>query len=269
MKTLNPTRSFEIQLEINAPVDAVWKALTTAEELQRWFPLNAKVTPGPGGTIMTSWGAPWDGEAKIEIWEPNHHLKTGWPYSMASKEDPQPVPVSVDYHLESKGGKTTLRLVHSGFGHGNTWDHEFDGVSRGWAFELRGLRHYLENHAGQNRRVAWVRKPVTGSPSTIMPNVIGPKGRAFRGELAGLREGDPFRLEVVGANLSLEGKVAVNTPPRAFAGTVDSLNNGFMRVEMENCAGEEQIWAWISTYGIPVERVAEVQKTLEAAMNNA
>ncbi|MBK8268548.1 MAG: SRPBCC domain-containing protein [Planctomycetes bacterium] len=165
------------------------------------------------------------------------------PKNSSAGSPPQPVPVSVDYHLEFKGGKTILRLVHSGFGNGKTWDHEFDGVSRGWAFELRGLRHYLENHAGQDRRVAWVRKSVTGSPAAIMPNVIGPKGRAFRGELADLREGDPYRLENPGANLSLQGKVAVNTPPRAFAGTVAALNNGFMRVEMENCAGDEQIWA--------------------------
>lgn len=264
--TMEKTRSFEMKIEIKAPVDAVWKALTDAEELMRWFPLTARVKPGAGGSIFTSWDAPWDGEAPIEIWEPNKRLKTGWPYSAAGKTDPQGVPVTVDYHLESSGGRTVLRVVHSGFGRGGAWDHEYDGVSRGWAFELRGLRHYMENHRGQNRRVAWVRKDVSGQPSVVMPNVIGPNGLAFRGAIAGLKEGDAYRLELVGTGLVFEGKVAVNTPPRAFAGTVSGLNNGFARVEMENCAGSEQIWAWVSTYGVPQAVVDDVKAKMAAVM---
>lgn len=33
----------------------VWRALTEAEELTRWFPLQARVTPGEGGEIWMSW----------------------------------------------------------------------------------------------------------------------------------------------------------------------------------------------------------------------
>lgn len=43
-------RRIEKEIEINAPLEDVWKALTDANELARWFPLEARVTPGPGGT---------------------------------------------------------------------------------------------------------------------------------------------------------------------------------------------------------------------------
>ena len=51
------TRTIEKELEIDAPIEAVWKALTDAEELTNWFPLEARVKPGVGGSIwrLESW----------------------------------------------------------------------------------------------------------------------------------------------------------------------------------------------------------------------
>ena len=64
-------RTFETEIEIDAPVESVWKALTEADELTRWFPLEAKVNPGVGGSVEMSWTkySVWD--SRIEIWEPN------------------------------------------------------------------------------------------------------------------------------------------------------------------------------------------------------
>ena len=44
------SRAVEKVIELNAPIEAVWKALTDGQELARWFPLEARVTPGKGGT---------------------------------------------------------------------------------------------------------------------------------------------------------------------------------------------------------------------------
>jgi uncharacterized protein YndB with AHSA1/START domain len=46
----------EKEIEIAVPIEEVWKALTDANELARWFPLEARVTPGLGGKIFVSWG---------------------------------------------------------------------------------------------------------------------------------------------------------------------------------------------------------------------
>jgi len=63
-KTVNdptqPTRAFQMSLEIDASPEDVWRALTEAGELVRWFPVEARVTPGAGGTMAWSWGEGWD-----------------------------------------------------------------------------------------------------------------------------------------------------------------------------------------------------------------
>ena len=139
-------------------MEQVWKALTDAVELSRWFPPSAEVEPGEGGNIHLSW-APWvETDNRIEIWDPPHHLRTGWHDSsgvVTLDQNPEEAQqLAVDYFLESRQGKTVLRLVHSGFSMAAEWDEEYDGVRRGWTYELRSLRHYLQNHLGRNRRIA-------------------------------------------------------------------------------------------------------------------
>jgi uncharacterized protein YndB with AHSA1/START domain len=56
----------------------VWQALTDACELERWFPLEARVTPGEGGSIYMSWKNEYTGESSILVWEPLHHLRISW-----------------------------------------------------------------------------------------------------------------------------------------------------------------------------------------------
>jgi uncharacterized protein YndB with AHSA1/START domain len=41
-------RTIEMSLEIAASPEAVWRALTDAKELARWFPLNADIEPRVG-----------------------------------------------------------------------------------------------------------------------------------------------------------------------------------------------------------------------------
>jgi len=68
-------RAFEMALEIAATPDEVWRALTQAEELVRWFPMDARVTPGVGGTMLWNWGEGQDWESRIDIWEPGRRLR--------------------------------------------------------------------------------------------------------------------------------------------------------------------------------------------------
>src|SRR5262249_477756 len=70
------TRSHEHEIIIDAPIDAVWKALTDADQLTRWLCDKAQVTPGQGGRMSVAWGED-DLEAggnTIEVWEPGKRL---------------------------------------------------------------------------------------------------------------------------------------------------------------------------------------------------
>lgn len=168
----------------------MWRALD-AEELVRWFPLDAKVAPGEGGSISLSWGDFWSGTSAIEVGEPNRRLRT---VDRRQDSTGRVVEIAVDYIIEGHGGQTVLRVVHSGFGHGAEWDAEFDSIRRGWQFELRGLRHYLTRHWGTPRRVAWALEKTSLPAEECYARLMGPAGLVREGSIAGLRPGDPYRL---------------------------------------------------------------------------
>lgn len=236
-------RRVEMTLEIDAPADAVWKALTEAEELVRWFPLHAETEPRAGGRYWMSWGGEYESESRIEIFEPESHLRTTWP-SMTT-EGGRPAPLTVDYHLEGRGGRTALRLVHSGFGRGANWDDEYEGVQTGWAFELRSLRHYLERHRGQDRHAVFVVGPKTGLPGPEVWERVVRDGFGAP-DPKGLAEGDRYSFPV-GEGTILEGTVLDCQPSKQLAGTVDGLENGIFRIEV--FAGCPHLW--LATWGDP------------------
>jgi uncharacterized protein YndB with AHSA1/START domain len=233
-------RRVEQAIAIDVPVDAVWKALTDATELTRWFPIGASVVPGAGGVIRLRWDESYDSDSAIEIWEPNVHLRIGFPHH-------PPVLLATDYHLESDKGRTILRVVTSGFGDGHDWDDWYSGVRAGWDFELRGLKHYLEQHRGRDRLVASARHPLSISRESAWERLTGPGGW----------------LERTG----LTGKTLVRSPPVQLVMTVDQLNNGILRLELEF---GNRVIAWLATWGAPSGAVedlnAEWQRTLPAAL---
>lgn len=234
-------RSLEERIVIDAPAEVVWRALTDAEELMRWFPLEATVKPGTGGTMWLSWGGQSGGTARIEVWEPNRRLRTVEPRRDAAG---RLVELVVDYFIEGEGGRTTLRVVHAGFGAGAEWDEEYDGTGRGWRYELRGLRHYLSRHRGMPRRVAWVAARTSLAPEACYARIMGPTGLAREGGVTGVAEGDAYRI--VGTAGAFEGVVLVNRPPLDFAGTAANLNDALLRYEFYG--GSPRLW--VATWGV-------------------
>ena len=64
-----------MSIDINATPEDVWRALTDAGELMRWFPLQARVTPGKGGSVFWGWDQHWAWESEIDAWEPGARLR--------------------------------------------------------------------------------------------------------------------------------------------------------------------------------------------------
>ncbi len=247
---------------MNAPPGAVWKALTDARELERWFPLEAGVVPGKGGSIRLSWGPPWDGEGRIEIWEPERHLRMLWPFH---KPEEGEVPLAVDYELEGRGGTTRLRLVHSGFGADARFDDEFDGTRRGWHFELRSLKHYLERHRGEDRAVALAAIKIPLAPREAWQRLAGKKGLAASGTIEGLKEGARYEI-VTASGDELRGTVVVSLPPTDFSGTVDDGNAALFRLGVEKLEGGREVWLWYAAYGPARSDVRAVKERWSALL---
>lgn len=259
-------RKVETGIEIQAPAEAVWKALTEAEELQNWFPFEAKVEPGEGGSIWLGWDeiATWD--STIEVWEPERHLRTTYAFPRAADEKERPPRLAVDYYLEGRGGGTYLRLVHSGFGSGEAWDEEYDGVRRGWAYELKSLRHYLERHRGTIRRVAWAFATLDIPWEEAWARLVSREGLTAEGSIEGLKEGDRYSIRLA-SGPKLTGVVQLVNAGMDFAGTVENLNDALFRASVEIAhKGGLSATMWISTYGISAEEVEALQNQLRALL---
>ena len=272
-------RRLETEIELDAPVEAVWKALTDAGELANWFPPYAEVKPGVGGHIRVVWDEKQDWTSPIGAWEPNKHLKVIWCEPTPPEQAEQvrkdgifvPFPIAVDYYLEARGGQTLMRLVHSGFSTEASWDSQYDGTRRGWAFELRGLKHYLENHRGLKRAVVHARCDINDIPlEEAWRRLLGREALVAERVLAAGRVGDRYAITTTSGD-HLAGEIRIIDPPKDFCATVENLNNAFLRVRIdEGCmtAPHPEVNLWLSTYGLALEETDALQKRWQAMLDD-
>ena len=146
----------------------------------------------------------------------------------------------MEFTLETVQGKTRLRLVHSGFGHGAAWDAEVDGISEGWQAELRSLRHYLRRHRGRDRRprAGWSTLPCRARLRGI--DSYRPGGYRLTPPLP--KEGEPFEV-VTPSGKRYTGTVELNLPGQTLAGTVRELDDGWFRLlTWRDARGHTGVW---------------------------
>jgi hypothetical protein len=170
----------------------------------------------------------------------------------------------MEFTLETVQGKTRLRLVHSGFGHGAAWDAEVDGISEGWQAELRSLRHYLRRHRGRDRTAA------RGLVNTTLPRVAawarltGPGG--YRLSPASPKEGEGFEVVTPGGR-KYTGTVELNLPGETLAGTVRELDDGWFRLlTWRDARGHTGVWAWLAAYTDDDRPVREFGEEAQTAL---
>jgi uncharacterized protein YndB with AHSA1/START domain len=270
-------RSIEKEIRILAPVDAVWKALTDAEELTRWFSLEAKVVPGEGGSIWMAWKEDWQHHTPIAAWEPNKHLRLIYVEPTPPTTPGEPVPpfkipyqVAVDYYLESRGGETVLRLVHSGFSSDASWDSQYDGTVSGWDFQLAGLKLYLERHYGSPRRCIYCHVAIPRvSIEQAWARLLSPAG-LLQVEHPAPSQADSRYAFTTAAGDRLEGVVHVWKPPGGFSATVTNLNDAWMRLHIEELTlfNRRDVNFFIGTYALPEERVARLQANFDGLLKS-
>lgn len=265
---MNRSRSIEKEIHILAPVEAVWHALTDAEELTRWFPLEARVTPGEGGTVWMSWKNEYQFQTPIAAWKPNAHLRLIYmePTSAAKPGEPGipfevPYRVALDYHLEGRVGETVLRLVHSGFSSDASWDSQYEATVAGWEFQLAGLKLYLERHRGTPRRciVCRAMRP-TLTREEAWGRLWGDGGLAARAHRPPGEVGVRYAITTAAGD-HLEGIVENWSPPVNYCATVTTLNDAWMRVHLDELQlfGVRDTNLWISTFALPEQQVKDLQ----------
>ncbi|HYC60255.1 MAG TPA: SRPBCC domain-containing protein [Thermoanaerobaculia bacterium] len=245
---MSEQKSVQAEITIDADAETVWRAISEGEEIKRWFTLDARVTPGVGGAVWMSFGEGMDWESPIEVWEPNRHLRA---------VDPSPSKLAVDYYIESKGGETVLRIVHSGFA-ADAWDDELETLNGGWRAFLAILKNYLEQHRGEPRTVAYFRHPVVKlTRAEAFPRMLEALGVPLVGE------GERFSGPI------FEGIADVSKPPVNFSGALANFGRGFLLIEIE--PGREQCRpaVWVSLYGDAAKEAPALQARLQELVTRA
>jgi uncharacterized protein YndB with AHSA1/START domain len=230
------SRQIEITKEIDAPVDEVWRAITEARSLEQWFPVDARVTPGPNGTIWLSWGEGSQGEAKIFHWEPN--TRFGWGEEFGG------VRMATDFYLEARGAKTVVRVVTSGFSDDPAWDDDFHMMEGGWKYFMSHLQVWLERHRGQTRALSHSREQSEHSKAEAFARLA----RALGFSEPPVRDG---RFAVTTAEGDrLEGSIVALNPGVQMGLVIENLDHALLFVEMEGKKDRAKPALWLSTYGL-------------------
>lgn len=140
---------------IRADPDRIYRALTVAEEMERWFFSSVTTDPRVGGEYRMQWRSAQDATRDHERFGtytrliPNELVEFEWHGVRKAQAGSLP-PTLVTITLTPQPGGTLLRLVHSG------WPTDDDGVGlcnghdMGWTFYVENLEACLAG--GPDRR---------------------------------------------------------------------------------------------------------------------
>jgi uncharacterized protein YndB with AHSA1/START domain len=133
--------TIEITRTIDAPPAAVFRALTDAGELSRWWTTSAESDPRPGGAF--SYRFEFEDASRDHTYEGDYHDVTAdervsYPWQTSLGE------TTVEVRLRPSGERTELTLTHSGWGEGADWDEMVAMHEQGWTFFLDNLVAYLD-----------------------------------------------------------------------------------------------------------------------------
>jgi uncharacterized protein YndB with AHSA1/START domain len=254
------TRSIEREIFIDAEPERVWRAITEAEEIVNWFALEAESQPGVGGYIGLSWNlkAVEPGRCHIVEWDPGARLLMTWRDAPGGEHE-----LPVEITVERRGGGTLLRLVHSGFLSDASWDEEYESHGRGWSYELRSLKFYLERQADRRRRHVLERFTFAGDRAAGWRAVVGPSG-AFAPAVEEPAEGAEFALTLPDGTTS-PAELLYAFDDRDFVAAADVLQGGLFRVALEMAPDGPEVWIWAFSWQMSqADLKATVQPMYEA-----
>lgn len=133
--------TIEITRTLDASPATVFRALTDARELSRWWTTSAESDPRTGGAF--SYRFEFEDASRDHTYEGAYHEITTdervsyrWQTSLGE--------TTVDVRLRPSGDGSELTLTHSGWGEGREWDDAVAMHEQGWAFFLDNLVAYLD-----------------------------------------------------------------------------------------------------------------------------
>lgn len=146
------TDRIEKVIELSAPIERVWRAVTDHREFGTWFKvrLDQPFAPGERSTGQMTYPGfehlPW--EARIEAMEEPHYFAFRWPpfYGEDMMEEASGDPWTlVEFRLEPTAAGTRLTLTESGFDAlpESRRGIAFRGNEDGWEEQMRNVAAHV------------------------------------------------------------------------------------------------------------------------------
>jgi len=142
-------RSFAHRVDIDVPVERVWRAFTDSRVLARWAAPEASITPREKGRLHLVFGADVELDAHIDVLTVPQRIRlillptSGMPSSDAV--------IVEDFLFERAKGSTVVRLMSSGVPAAPVWVTYYLNKRRYWELALARLKVFLEKGLDQDR----------------------------------------------------------------------------------------------------------------------
>jgi len=227
-------RRHELSVEINAPKEAVWDALTVPSELIKWFAPIAEVQPGVGGKMELGWTEDMKASSEILEWQPNEKLTI----ATGGKR--------TEFIISGEGGTTTLRLVHSGFSADSSFDDEFESTRGGWLTFFTVLRYGLDRHPG-----------APGENVTVLGSVAAPRDSAWP------------HVPKPSQALGRETREIAQPAPGYLVASIPDLNDSLLAVFCERCGSSTYVTYSAYLFGDARSHAGEIRERLNQALSRA
>jgi len=239
-----PARTLELSIDIDAPLEQAWKAITEGPGLANWLaPIGEVSGPGVGGEVKIAWSEEMAITTKVDAWEPNKRVS--W-LDEPSYMGPGTA-IGMEWHLSTENGKTRVRMVQSGFGASEGWDSLFDGTEIGWRYFLENLRIYLEHHRGRTRHMISERLEITAPREAFWKHLFSASAGLVASEVAAVKVGDIVSVKL--GERASKAVVELAVLNRALALRLTDLGDALLFIELEG-GGEPPFHTgfWFSVY---------------------
>ncbi|MDX6233138.1 MAG: hypothetical protein QOH68_2142 [Nocardioidaceae bacterium] len=230
------SRSIELEVEVPGTPVEIWAAVATGPGIGSWF-VPSTVEEREGGETVSQFGP---GESmsvrgRVRVWDPPHRVVFD-----GSDESGG---MAFEWLIEARdGGTCVVRLVNSGFGSGEEWNDQFDGLDAGWRMFLHNLSLHRRYFPGQ---VGVAVQPL-GMAAVGLDEAWGTLTGAL-GIPAASTEGDRVAAGPE-APTALAGTVE-RAVPRQLTLRIDEPGPGTAVVAVEGTDGQAAISVWFWLYG--------------------
>jgi uncharacterized protein YndB with AHSA1/START domain len=229
-----PHRSLELEIEVDGTPEEVWRAIATGPGISSWYvPHVVEEREGGAASARFGPGADMEVPGRVAVWEPPHRVVFDGGDAGQG--------LAFEWLIEARdGGTCVVRLVNSGFGTGEDWDAQYDGMAEGWRTFLLNLQLHLRHFPGRTATAALPMAMASAPLDRLWVALVGALGVPV----------DPTvgqRVELVaGDDLELAGRV-VDVQPRRLTLLVDepAAGTAFVAVEGMGDQGCLSVWSYL------------------------